>query len=129
VQGNKPNRAASSCKKLTMKTDKNSRTQTRAGADAHPESAVPATNPNREIANCRQLRRAIDDGYTEFHIFLSNGVLSGKGVSITKTGRFLVLNRLDGTFQELTARELYTKSCIGYAMSTRVFIAEGQSHE
>jgi len=31
-----------------MKTDKNSRTQTRAGSDAHPEPAIPDTNQTRK---------------------------------------------------------------------------------
>jgi hypothetical protein len=44
VKGDKPNRAASSCKKHTMKTDKNSRTTITPGARSHPEQAFPNRN-------------------------------------------------------------------------------------
>ena len=36
--------SSGSCKKITMKTDKNSRTQTTSGALSHPELAIPDTN-------------------------------------------------------------------------------------
>jgi hypothetical protein len=57
VKGDKPNRAASSCKKHTMKTDKNSRTNTTSGTDTHPEQAIPDTN-----------QEAIDNDYN-VHIY------------------------------------------------------------
>jgi len=47
VKGDKPNRAAYSREKTTMKTDKNSRTQSTSGTDTHPEQAFPSRQHTR----------------------------------------------------------------------------------
>jgi site-specific DNA-methyltransferase (adenine-specific) len=67
VKGDKPNRAAKSCKKHTMKTDKNSRTQTTSGTDTHPEPAIPDTNPSHIInGDCVQELCKLPDNSVDF---------------------------------------------------------------
>ena len=50
VKGDKPNRAAYSREKTTMKTDKNSRTTITSGTDTHPEQAFPSRQHTQAVS-------------------------------------------------------------------------------
>ena len=75
------------------------------------------------IKNTRALRHAIAQGQHDFRLCLNGGAYSAKTILLGCNGRFLVFNHIDDTEQNLTGRELYTRSNIGKGMQFGSFLA------
>ena len=79
----------------------------------------------RLIKNARELRQALAKGQREFKIHLCGGAAySSKHISPCADGRFGIVNYIDGSTQQLTAKELNTLSNIGDAMRNRAFTTD-----
>ena len=66
VKGDKPNRAAYSREKTTMKTDKNSRTQSTSGTDTQTEQAVP-NRKHTQAAFPKRVRISYENWLVKYH--------------------------------------------------------------
>lgn len=78
----------------------------------------------RHIQNVRALRQALANGQREFKVHLGVGIFWCKSINLCTDGRFQILNRIDGSVQTLTARQLCTHSIIGEAMRKKAFTDE-----
>jgi hypothetical protein len=78
----------------------------------------------RQIKNVRALRQALASGQREFRIYLSGGVFSRKYITPCIDGRFEIINYIDDSTQQLTAKQLHTESNIGKAMKMHAFTTE-----
>jgi hypothetical protein len=90
---------------------------------------MPLKNkPMQQIRNARQLRRAIANGQYEFRLCLRGGLYSSKTITVSRDGRFHVVNHIDDSTVKLSGRQLYTESNIGEGMKRRCFIAPPHPH-
>ena len=66
----------------------------------------------------------IAKGQCEFRLALRGGLYSSKTIGLRDDGRFAVENHIDATTQNLTGRQLYTRSNIGHGMKIGALCAD-----
>lgn len=79
-----------------------------------------------QVESIDDLKQRICGGTHDFFILLNFGLRSSKFIDYSeKTGKFYVINEIDGTQHELTERQLMDRSCtnIGYAIANGALYA------
>lgn len=77
------------------------------------------------IKNVSALRQALNQGQSNFRVHLRGGIFSRKTITLCAAdGRFNIVNHIDESVQQLTGRQLYSRSIIGDAMRMRAFTVE-----
>lgn len=73
-----------------------------------------------KVKSVKHLRELLGE-YYEFCILLNGGLKSVKYIDLSATGKFLVENSIDGSYQSLTEKGLYSQSNIGKAIDKGAF--------